>query len=340
MIDVLADPVVMLVDVLQRLANPTTLARILIEGFGKASVYLIISVGLTLIFGLMGVLNFAHGAMAMLGAYLGGVFMLWTVSGGTGTATVILLFFVAMALVGALVTLLGAGIETRLVRRIYDRTPMYQILLTFGVALILEQLARIVTLYFDVLPEAQWSAAMDTAPAILQGRHTVLGAPIRGLYAFEIVLGIAVAVGVYLFLTRTLYGLYIRAGSEDPEMAQALGVDVRQAFTIVFGLGTGLAAVGGVLLMWDPLWGPTVHLNIDVLLYAFVVVIIGGLGSYKGTVVAALIVGLVDSLTTWIFDAGIIEHPGLPAVTIFLLLVVMLMLRPQGLFGIEEVGGH
>ncbi|MFP4590202.1 MAG: branched-chain amino acid ABC transporter permease [Halobacteriales archaeon] len=340
MIDASADGIVLLVDVLDRLSDPGTLARIAIEGLGKASVYLIISVGLTLIFGLMGVLNFAHGAMAMLGAYLGGIFMLWTVSGSMGAVTVVALFFVAMAVVGAAIAGFGTAIEVKLVRRIYDRTPMYQILLTFGVALILEEMTRILATYYGVLPESQWSEAMGTIPAVLDDRHGVFGAQIRGLYAFEIILGIVAAIGVYLFLTRTLYGLYIRAGSEDAEMAQALGIDVRRAFTVVFGLGTGLAAVGGVLLMWDPLWGPTVHLNIDVLLYAFVVVIIGGLGSYKGTVAAALIVGLADSLTTWVFDAGIVDHPGLPAVTIFLLLVVMLMLRPQGLFGIEEVGGH
>lgn len=320
--------------------EPTAVVRIVIEGVGKASVYFIIAVGLTLIFGLMGVLNFAHGAMTMLGAYLGGIVILLLTSGEMGLLSTLAMFFVTMAIVGAIVTGFGTLLELKLVRPIYDRPPMYQILLTFGVALILEELTRIVALYFDVLPESQWAEPMNTIPELLGDRHDILGVGIRGLYLFEILFGTAVVIAVYLFLTRTLYGLYIRAGSEDPEMVQALGIDVRRAFTVVFGIGTGLAAVGGVLLMWDDLWGPTVLLNIDVLLYAFVVVIIGGLGSYRGTVAAALIVGLADSFTTYLFQSQVVEFSGLPNVTIFLLLVIMLMLRPQGLFGVEEVGGH
>ena len=330
----------LVVEFLQRLIQPSTIARIVVEGIGKAAVYFIISVGLTLIFGLMGVLNFAHGAMAMLGAYLGGIFMVVAVGGGAGPVTTIVYFFIAMAVIFALLAALGGAMEVALVRPIYDRTPMYQILLTFGVALVLEELARIVATARGVQPEPQWQAPMSTAPSALTTRYDILGANIRGLYLFELVLGLIVLVGVWLFLTRTLYGLYIRAGSEDPEMVEALGVDVRQAFTVVFGIGTGLAGLGGVLLMWDPIWGPSVLLNIDVLLFAFVVVVIGGLGSFKGTVAASLVVGVADSLTTWLFTTGIVDFSGLPEVTVFLLLVLMLILRPQGLYGVEEVGGH
>ena len=330
----------LLADALARFFQPSTFARLVVEGLGKAAVYFIIAVGLTLVFGLMGVLNFAHGAFAMLGAYLGGMLMVLALSGGAGPFTTIAFFFVAAAVVFALMTALGSALEVGLIRPIYDRTPMYQILLTFGVALILEEGARIVATVQGVQPEPAWLTPQATLPGVLETRYGIFGANVRGLYLFEIVLGAAVALGVYLFLTRTLYGLYIRAGSEDPEMVEALGVDVRKAFTVVFGLGTGLAAVGGVLLMWDPLWGASVLLNIDVLLYAFVVVIIGGLGSFKGTLVAAVIVGVADSFTTWLFTTGIVDFSGLPEVTIFLLLVIALIVRPQGIYGVEEVGGH
>lgn len=332
--------IVLVTEFFDRLLEPSTLVRIIVEGLGKGAVYFIIAIGLTLIFGLMGLLNFAHGAMSMLGAYLAAVIMLYIISDGMGFLTIVFLFFVTMLVVGAIITAFGTALEIKLIRPIYDRPPMYQILLTFGFALILEELTRITATHFGVLPESQWRPPMDTIPSQLGDRVDILGTPIRGLYLFEIVLGIVVLVGVYLFLTKTLYGLYIRAGSEEEEMAAALGIDVRRAFTVVFGVGTGLAAIGGVLLMWDPLWGPTVHLNIDVLLFAFVVVIIGGLGSFKGTALAAIIVGIADSFTTWLFTSGIVDHAGLPEVTIFLLLVIMLIIRPQGLYGIEEVGGH
>lgn len=319
----------------------STATRVFIEGLGKGAVFFMLAVGLTLIFGLMGVLNFAHGAWGMLGAYLGGMIMVLAIAGWMGPITVVIIFFATMAVVFAVLTALGAAMEVKLMRPIYDRTPMYQIILTFGIALIFEELVSIATTWHpDLHPQVRWEAAMATLPDFLDGSSTVFGASIRNLFFFEIALGVALIMLVYLFLTRTLYGLYIRAGSEDPEMVQALGIDVRQAFTVVFGVGMGLAALGGVLLMWDPLWGPTVHLNIDILLYAFVVVIIGGLGSFKGTVVAAFIVGMGDSIATYLFQAQIIEHSGLPEITVFGLLVLMLIIRPQGIFGVEEVGGH
>jgi len=317
-----------------------TAVGVLVEGLGKAAVYFTIAVGLTLVFGLMGVLNFAHGAVSMVGAYLGGLVLVLVVGSGNGTLATIGLFFAAMAIVFAIATAAGSVAELKLIRPIYDRTPTYQILLTFGLSLIIEEVVRIVLTVRGIQPDPQWQAPMGTAPDVLIRRADVFGVSIRPLYLFEILVGAVVLVVVWLFLTKTLYGLYIRAGSEDTEMVQALGIDVRRAFTVVFGIGTGLAAVGGVLLMWDPIWGPSVLLSIDVLLYAFVVVIIGGLGSFRGTVVAAGIVGIADSVTTWLFTTGIVTFSGLSEVTIFLLLVGMLVVRPQGLYGVEEVGGH
>jgi branched-chain amino acid transport system permease protein len=122
-------------------------------------------------------------------------------------------------------------------------------------------------------------------------------------------------------------------------MASALGIDVRQVFTVVFALGIGLAGAAGTLLMWDPTWGASVPLAAETLLPAFIVVIVGGLGTFRGTVVAALVVGMADAVTTWWFQ-NVIEFTGLPELVLFLVLVVTLIVRPQGLFGVEEVGGH
>ncbi len=311
-----------------------------IGAVSKAALYIVIASGLSLIFGLMGVLNFAHGSFTMIGAYLGGAVMVAAVSAATGGLARFAVFFVAVAAVFAALTAVGAGIELALIRPIYDREPLFQILLTFGVVLVLDEAARIAVVLGGLQPQTTWQAAVGTAPDFLAGRYEVLGVnTLWGLYAFEALVGLLLVVGVVLFLNRTRYGLYIRAGSEDPEMTQALGIDVRRAFTVVFGVGAGLAGLAGVLLMWDPRFGASVPLSTRTLLIAFIVVIIGGLGSFKGTVVAGLLVGLVDAVMSWLF-VNVVDFPGLPELVLFAVLVTVLVVRPTGLFGVEEVGGH
>ena len=344
-------------EVLTDAIEPGALARIVLDSLSKAGLYITIAVGLTLIFGLMGVLNFAHGSFAMYGAYIGGVIMVVAVTSGTGDFSRLAIFFGSAAFVLALMTVVGGAIEKKLIRPVYDRPPLFQILLTFGIVLVLDEAARIVVEWRGITPRSRWEGPFDTLPAFLSARYDVFGSTIRGIWLFEIAVGAVIVLGVYLFLTRTRYGLYIRAGSEDGEMAQALGIDIRQAFTLVFGVGTGLAALAGVILMWDPRFGASVPLTIEALLIAFVIVIIGGLGTFKGTVVAGVLVGFIDGFTTWMlpnYDAvefalvsavlpgewAIPMSSNLPEATMFLALVVVLILRPQGLYGIEEVGGH
>jgi branched-chain amino acid transport system permease protein len=311
-----------------------------IRAISKAALYIVIASGLSLIFGLMGVLNFAHGSFTMIGAYLGGAVMVGAVSAATGGVARFVLFVVAVAVVFAALTAFGAGIERTLIRPIYDREPLFQILLTFGIVLVLDEAVRIAVTLGGLQPQTTWQAAVGTAPGLLARRYDVLGVNTQwALYAFEALVGLGLVVGVFLFLNRTRYGLYIRAGSEDPEMTQALGIDVRRAFTVVFGVGAGLAGLAGVLLMWDPRFGASVPLSVETLLIAFIVVIIGGLGSFKGTVVAGLLVGLVDALMSWLF-VNHVDFPGLPELVLFAVLVTVLVLRPTGLFGVEEVGGH
>jgi branched-chain amino acid transport system permease protein len=321
------------------LADPTTLFGIFLNALSKFGVYVTIAAGLSLIFGLMGVLNFAHGSLTMIGAYLGGALMLTFVSSATSDLVTIVFFFLTLALVFALVTALGGVLEVGLIRPIYDRPPLFQILLTFGLVLVLEEGMRIVLEVRGIQPNVDWSAAEGTRPDVL-GFHEILGVTTRGIYQFEAVVGILVVAATWWFLTRTSYGLHIRAGSEDAEMAQALGIDVRRSFTVVFGVGAGLAALAGVMLMWDPRYGASIGLGVETLLIAFVVVIVGGLGSFKGTVVAAAIVAVVDALASWMLVNDVVTFSGLPELVIFLVLVGVLVVRPQGLFGVEEVGGH
>jgi len=328
------------VDVLVDLLQPSTLARIVLDALSKSALYVMIASGLSLIFGLMGVLNFAHGSLTMIGAYLGGAIMVATVSGATGGPARLVLFFLAVAATFGLLTLLGGAIEVSLIRPLYDRAPLFQILLTFGIVLVLDELARIVVELYGMQPRTDWQAAIGTAPDFLSNWYSLAGVTTRGIYLFEALIGAAVVVAIWAFLTRTRYGLYIRAGSEEPEMTRALGVDVRRAFTVVFGVGAGLAGVAGVVLMWDPRFGASVPLGVETLLIAFIVVIIGGLGSFRGTVAAAGVVGLTDAFATWLFVNNHVTFAGLPEMVSFLVLVGVLIVRPQGLFGVAEVGGH
>ncbi|EFW93528.1 branched-chain amino acid ABC transporter permease protein [Haladaptatus paucihalophilus DX253] len=319
--------------------RPSTLASVFIQGLAKAALYVMIASGLTLIFGLMGVLNFAHGSLTMLGAYLGGLVMVAFVAAGGSSITRLALFFVAVVVVFALLAGLGTAVEVGLIRKLYDRPPVYQILLTFGLTLVLNELVRIAVLFYGMQPQTDWQDAFGTKPGFLTNQIGLGSVSVNGLALFEIAFGVLTVAGIWAFLTRTRYGLVIRAGSEDAEMTEALGIDVRRVFTVVFALGTGLAGIAGVLLMWDPKWGASVPVASEALLPAFVVVIVGGLGTFRGTVVAALLVGMVDAAMSWWF-VNAIDFAGLPEMTIFLILVVVLILRPQGLFGVEEVGGH
>lgn len=336
--------------VITELFDAGALARVIVDGLSKAALYTIIAAGLSLIFGLMGVLNFAHGSFVMYGAYFGGAIVVALISAGTGDLTRLLIFFFAVALVFALMTGVGALLERRLIRPVYDRPPLFQILLTFGIVLVMDEAARIVVESRGLTPRSTWAAPPQTLPDVLDATVVLAGTTLQMLWLFQVLLGVVLVGVVWAFLNGTRYGLHIRAGSEDPEMTQALGIDVRRTFTVVFGVGSGLAALAGVILMWDPRFGASVPLAVDALLFAFVVVIIGGLGSFQGTVVAGVFVGFIDGLATWLFVsysaisvAGIMTIPisaELPEMIMFLALVGVLIVKPTGLFGIEEVGGH
>ena len=315
-----------------------TVVEVFVSGMAKASLYAMMALGLTLIFGLLGVLNFAHGSLTMVGAYAAGLVMVTFATGG-GLAAVG--WFLVAALVAAVIVGgVGAVMEVGLIRKLYDRPPIYQILLTFGVTLVIDELMRIVVLFYGQQPRADWRAPIGTKPEFIDSSTSVLGASVQHIDVFQFAFGVLTVVAVWAFLTQTRYGLVVRAGSEDDEMAAALGVDVRRVFTVVFALGAGLAGLAGALLMWDPTWGASVPLASETLLPAFVVVIVGGLGTFRGTVIAAVLVGMVDGVTTYFFNEGIITFSGISELTIFLILVGVLVVRPQGIAGLAEVGGH
>lgn len=332
------DPILanLLLDIVRDLFQVSELTRVLSRGFSFAALFVMIGVGLSLIFGLMGVLNFAHGTFVMLGAYIGGAFMLAALTVVSGEVVSLILFFLAIAFVFALLTALGSAIEVSMIRPIYDRQPLFQILLTFGIVLVLDELARIVVELYGRSPGADWREPGGTMPDLLSGELLPF---IDRLQVFEVLVGAAVVMGTWWFLNETRYGLYIRAGSEESEMVEALGINIRQAFTVVFGVGSGLAGVAGVMLMWDPRFAIQVPLSTEALLIAFVVVIIGGLGTFRGTVVASVLTGVLFALMQWVF-ANHVAYPGLPEMSLFLVMVLVLIVRPQGLLGVEEVGGH
>ena len=336
------------------------IAQIVIKGLGTAGIYVMIAAGLSLIFGLMGVLNFAHGALTTYGAYMGALLLviLWGASPSGGIVFIGLI--VVSLVVFVVLSLVGAAFEFSLIRRLYDRPPIDQILLTFGVALTLDEFLKVL---LQSILDSQFEANLDPNSNAFYsemsgGQYTpellsrgsgleIAGTTIRWVYVFEFFVGALVVAAVWLFLTRTRYGLFIRAGSEDSEMAEALGINVRRVFTLVFGIGIGLAGVSGIFLIWDPGFVLDITLGGQALLPAFIVVVVGGLGTFKGTVVAAVVAGFFNQFGNFLFSnsvelAGVNfgNFPRLPGMLIFILLVAILIIQPTGLYGDEEVGGH
>ena len=337
-----------------------SLAQIFIKGLGTAGIYVMIAAGLSLIFGLMGVLNFAHGALTTYGAYIGAILLVFLWGSRPSGAIVFVGLIGVSLLVFVVLAGIGAVFEFSLIRRLYERPPIDQILLTFGVALTLDEFLRV--LLNDILnpyvdsnldPNSnsfytEMNGGQYTPELLSRGSGLeIAGQSIRWVYVFEFVVGAIVVAAVWLFLTRTRYGLYIRAGSEDSEMAEALGINVRKVFTLVFGIGIGLAGVSGIFLIWDPGFVLDITLGGQALLPAFIVVVVGGLGTFKGTVVAAVVAGFFNQFGNFLFSnqismAGVNfgNFPQLPGMLIFLLLVGVLIFQPTGFYGEEEVGGH
>ena len=278
-----------------------------LNALALAGLLFLVSAGLSLVFGILRVVNFAHGVFYMLGAYLG--FTAVAVSGW---------FWLSLVVVPPLVGVVGALLEASTLRFIYRRPPIYQLLLTFGLALILEESVRV--LYGP-------TAKGIDPPPLLQGAVEIAGTFYPRYRLFLVVLGIVVGLGVWLFLQRTRTGLVIRAVAQNSEMADCLGADVARVRTLVFGAACALAGLGGVAA--GPMTTAYLGMGIGVIVDAFVVVVIGGLGSIGGSMAGSLIVGAAQ---TW----GAFYLPETAMVIMYAVMGVILIFRPWGLFGEEE----
>jgi len=279
-------------------------------GLALGSVFVLLGIGLSLIFGLLTVVNFAHGAFYMLGAYVGVFFI-----GLTGN------FWLTLALVPLAVGAVGLGVERFLVRPLYGRGIDYPLLLTFGLGLVIVEIVRIIY-GLDSVP--------FDPPKELRGA-TDLGFGFFPTYRLFIIgMTAAIVAGLWLFIEKTPFGLVIRAGARDPEIVRVLGIDISKVWLIVFGLGTGVAGIAGVLSA--PMRSVIPDMGITVLVEAFVVTVVGGMGSLIGAVVAGLMVGLVVAVTSLV-------APELADLSMFALMALVLLIRPQGLFGRKGLMG-
>jgi len=279
------------------------LAEFLLNGLVLGALYVLMALGLSIIFGMVGVINFAHGALFTLGAYV--AFQLQDALGFGG----------ALVVAPLLVGVLGMLIEATLLRRLYLQDPLQGLLLTFGLAMILEQGIRMV-----------WglSPKQFQVPAVFVGALK-LGALTYSKYrSFILLCVVLLIVGLVLFLQKTPIGTIVRAGSRDPMMVRLLGISLTPVLTFVFGLGVALAALAGVLSA--PLAGVQPAMGVNVGTAAFVVVTIGGLGSFWGAVISGLLVGQVVSLSIYF-------QPRAAEASIYILMAVILLLRPRGLMG-------
>lgn len=265
----------------------------------------LLAAGLTIVFGVLGVLNFAHGSLFMLGAYFAFTYYgLWGVN-----------FWLAIALSLVSVAVVGYLLERFFLRHIYDQDHAYQLLLTFGFILIFDDAVKMV-----------WGgvAKIPSMPGFFEGTMPVFGRPYPFYNLFIIVAGLLVAVVLWLIFEKTWWGKMVRASASDREMASAIGVNIPTIFTGVFVFGAMLAALGGAL--GTPVRVVAPGIGSAMIIQAFIITVIGGLGNLKGAFVGAVIVGVLSAY-------GILLFPVFELFLIFLIMAVVLMVKPQGLFG-------
>lgn len=276
---------------------------IIVIGLSLSFLLFLLAAGLTLIFGMLGVINFAHGALYMLGAFVG-----YQIVHMTGS------FWLGLLFAPLIVACVGALIEILALKQVYDRDHIFQLLLTFGFILVIDDATKMIWGFdYKQVP----------TPEIFMAPISMFGSQIPSYRLFVIGFGAAVSLALFLLLDRSKWGMIIRAASSDPEMAQTLGVNVNRVRTGVFALGAYLAALGGVVSA--PLVPIELGMGFSVIIDCFVVVIIGGLGNIRGAILASLLLGMTRAAghtyaTEWV------------ELLTFALLIGTLMFRPAGLF--------
>jgi branched-chain amino acid transport system permease protein len=292
-----------------------------LNGLQYGLLLFLLAAGLTLVFGIMDLVNLAHGSLYMIGAYFAATFAAFTGS-----------FILGVVLALGATLLVGMAVEVIAMRRLYGRDHLDHVLATFGLILFFDELVRLVWGPAGLnLPLPSW---LNTSIQLLPGVY-------YSAYKFSIiVVALLVAIILYLFVMRTRLGMLIRAGASNREMVGALGVNIKLLFTLVFGLGAALAGLAG--LMQAPILTVQIGMGESILILAFVVTVIGGIGSIRGAFVAALLVGFIDTLGRAFFpdllvgllgrQAASTAAPALSSMLIYILMAGILVVRPQGLF--------
>ncbi|OGA01861.1 MAG: ABC transporter permease [Betaproteobacteria bacterium RIFCSPLOWO2_02_FULL_64_12] len=286
----------------------------LLNGVQYGLLLFLVASGLTLVFGIMGVINLAHGSFYMIGAYLA-----WSLSVHFGN------LWLAIAGGVVLSVLLGMFLEWLLINRLYARDHLYQVLLTYGLILVFEELRSVV--WGDDVHGVQVPSALGASIPLTD----ILSYPVYRLWISGVCL--VLAVGMYLLIQRTRLGMTIRAGSVNREMVQSLGINIQFLYRLVFALGIALAAFAGMIAA--PVSSVFPGMGNQVLIICFVVVVIGGIGSVKGAMVAAILIGLVDTFgkVLHVEIAEVKLLPELAGMTVYLLMAAVLVWRPEGIFG-------
>ena len=294
--------------------TPQALVAQLLIGLINGSFYALLSLGLAVIFGLLNVINFTHGAQYMLGAMVAWI-SLTQFGGWIGKPEFQVNYFVALLLAPLIVGILSMLIEKTMLKRLYHLDHLYGLLLSFGLALVVEGLFR------------HWYGVLGNSypvPEVLTGGLRIAGIFLPYYRLWVVLLALMVCFATWYFIEKTKLGSLLRAGTENPRLLQALGVNVPLIITLTYGAGCALAAFAGV--MAAPVYQVTAVMGSNLIIVVFAVVVIGGMGSIAGSIITGLGLGVIEGLTK-------VFYPQASSVSIFIIMIIVLLIRPAGLFG-------